>query len=115
VINYFKRMLPDWHMASTTVVGLFGGLVALWDPRWVNVREFSCFVSILLDGYIRGLKGHIHILNVYAPYKDRVVFWDKLIASRILELVSLIITGHLNCTIGLEEVWGRSKKVDTMV
>lgn len=70
MINYFRQMFPDWHMAAMIVVLLSGGLVALWDPRWVNVRAFSCFAGILLDGHIIGLKGHIHILNVYAPYKD---------------------------------------------
>lgn len=91
-------------MVVTVVVGLLSVLMALWDPRWVKVGAFSCFLGILLEGHIRGLMGCIHILNVYASYRNIVVFWDKLITSGILELVSLIITGDLNCTVGLDEV-----------
>lgn len=77
--------------------------MALWDPLRVKIKAYKCFVGILLAGNIRGLGARVHILNIYDPYRDRVVFW-----------ASLTITGDLNCTIGLGEVWGRSRKVDPL-
>jgi len=32
-----------------------------------------------------------------------------------MELASLIIAMDLNCTVGLDEVWGRSRKIDLLV
>lgn len=66
------------------------------------------------EGNICGLGSHVHILNIYAPYRDRYIFWDRLISSRMLELDSLIIVGDINCTIRLDEVWGRYKKIDPL-
>lgn len=74
MVEYFRKMLPNWHMAATNAYGLFGGLVVIWDTWWVNVKAFSCFVGILLTGHIHRLKGRIHILNVYAPYVIKPFF-----------------------------------------
>lgn len=115
VVEYFIKMLPDWYMVVTDAHGLSGGLAAIWDPWWVNVKAFSCFAGILLTGHILKLKGRIHIINVYAPYRDRAIFWDSLIESELPDLTSLIIVGDLNCTICLNEIWGCSRKVDVMV
>lgn len=78
--------------------------MAIWDPRWVKFKAFSCFDNILLAGHIRGLQGRVQILNLYAPYKDHAVFWDHMIASEILDLASLIITVNVNYIIDLDEV-----------
>jgi len=67
-------MLLKWHIAPTTIAGLSGGLVALWDPQWVKIKAFKFFVGILLEGNIRRLGGRIHTLNIYAPYRERTVF-----------------------------------------
>lgn len=65
-IKYFRKMFLEWHMVATTTIGLLVCIVALWDPRWVRVRDFSCFVGILHEGHISGLTGGLHILNMYA-------------------------------------------------
>lgn len=115
VIKYFRKMLPYWHMATIDVASLSGGLVALWDPRWVYMKAFLCFACILLAGNIKGFQRRIHILNIYALYRDRDTFWRKIVASESLVLESLVMAGDLNCTIGMDEVWERSRKVDAMV
>lgn len=101
-------------MAAIDVASLSGGLVALWDLKWVRMKAFSCVVGILLVGHIRGLLGRIHILNIYAPYRERDTFWRKMIISGVLALVTLVMVRDLNCIIGLDEVWGKSKRVDAM-
>jgi len=101
-------------MAATNVHGLLGGLVAISDPQWVKVKEFSFFVGILLASHIRGLMGRINILNVYAPYHNQDILCDHLIESELLDLSSLIIAGDLNCTIDFNEIWGCTRRVNVM-
>eukprot|EP00253_Pinus_taeda_P019600 PITA_19600 len=101
VVSYFQKMFPSWHITTTDSTGLSGGLVALWDPTWVSVKALRCFAGILLEGKFRGTPGYIHILNVYAPYKDRFTFWNQILSSDIMELASLMIAGDLNCTFNI--------------
>lgn len=78
------------------------------------MKAFSCSVGIFLFGYIRVISGRSHILNVYAPYKEREGFWDTMEVSGILNAPSLIFPGDLNSTLGTEEMWGESSVVDRM-
>jgi len=77
-------------------------------------QGFLLFVGILLVGHICGLMGKIHILNVYAHYRDRDNFWQHLIETELLNLSSLVIAGDLNYTVGLHENWGCTRRVDFM-
>lgn len=56
----------------------------------------------------------INILNIYAPYKNRLPFWEKLFASEIFDIESLMIAGDLNVTLNPEERWGKSRKRDPL-
>lgn len=68
----------------------------------------------MVSANFRGCPNVIHILNVYAPYKDRASFWEPFITSGILDDEALLIAGDLNCTMGRDEVWGRGKKADSI-
>jgi len=113
-IEYFRKMFPTWHITAIAAMGLSGSLVALWDPRWINMKDFKCFVGILLEGNIHGMLGYVHILNIYAPYRERGEFWDIFISPSIMELQTLIIAGDLNCIISLDETWGCFRKTDPL-
>lgn len=113
-VLYFQKMFPSWHISATDSTGLLGWLVALWDPSWVSVKAFRCFAGILLEARFRGIPGNIHILNIYAPYKDRFTFSNWVFFSEMMELVSLIIVGDLNYTLSSDEVWGCGRKVDPL-
>lgn len=104
-INYFLSVCPSWHLVAIDSSGLSGGLVALWDPRWANLVAYKFFIDILFTGHIQGVYSHIHLLNLYAPWNERKVFWDWMEAYGILKIGSLIIVGDFNATISMEECW----------
>lgn len=76
------------------------------------MKAYSCFVGIILMGKIKGLPGRIHIFNIYAPYRDRISFWEKLVDSGILVLDSLLMAVDLILTIGLDAICGDSYRLD---
>ena len=73
-ISYFRKMLPTWHMVAVEANGQFGGLTVLWEPKWIKAKAYKCFVGILISASIRGKEWPINILNMYAPYKNRINF-----------------------------------------
>ena len=48
----------------------------------------------------------IMILNIYGPYQDRVLFWDKVFNTPMLDGRELILGGDFNFSLGSVEVWG---------
>lgn len=97
-IAYFRHMFPSWHISATGAIGLSGGLAMLWDPVRVLAKTFRCIDGILLAKF-KGMAGPVHILNVYAPYKDRLSFWKRFLPCEIMGIDSLLIAGDLNCTL----------------
>jgi len=92
-ISYFRKMFPSWYLVASEARGLSGGLAALWDPQWIRAKAYKCFAGIIISASIRGKSFPINILNTYAPYKNRIPFWEKLFASEIFDIESLVIAG----------------------
>lgn len=86
----------------------------LWDPDWIKAKAYRCMASILILAQIRGHKNPINILNIYAPYKNRMPFWEKLFESKIFDIEFLLIAGDLNITLNMDEIWGSNKKKDPL-
>lgn len=105
-------MLPNWYISAIDAVGLSGGLAVLWDPRWINAKAYSCLVGILISAHVRGLKCRINILNIYAPFRNKSDYWDRLFASEVFDIDSLLVAGDMNITFSSDEIWGKGKKVD---
>jgi len=91
VLDYFWKMLPEWHMVAVKSMGLFGGFAASWDQYWTSFRAHKCFPRVFLSGRLWGLVGRLHLLNLYSHYRDRTSFWDRLDASNLLKIGSLIV------------------------
>lgn len=113
-IAFFRRMFPTWFMVATEANGQLGGLAVLWDPSWIKAKAFKCCAKILISAFIRGHALVFNILNVYAPYRNRLSFWERLFASEILEIDSLMIAGDLNVTLRSDECWGNCRKIDPL-
>lgn len=113
-LAFFRKMFPSWHMAATEAEGLSGGLVVLWDPLRVRAKAFKCCAGILISASIRGRPQILNILNIYAPYKNRLPFWTNLFNSDILDIESLLIAGDLNLTLNSEECWGHCRRKDRL-
>lgn len=114
-ISYFRKMFPSWHLVASEAKGLSGGLAVLWDPVWIRAKAYKCFAGILISASIRGNDCPINILNIYAPYKNRILFWEKKFALEIFDIETLMIAGDLNVTLSSEERWGNSRKRDPLV
>ena len=63
-LSFFRAMFLAWHMVVKDAEGRFGGLAALWDPRWASLKAFSFFGGILLTGYFRGFSHKVHLINL---------------------------------------------------
>eukprot|EP00253_Pinus_taeda_P014722 PITA_14722 len=111
-ITYFRRMFPSWHMVATNAVGLSSSLAVLWDPKWIKAVAFQCSAGILILAYIRDYPDPVHILNIYAPYKDCYPFWEYFVSSELLDIDSLLMGGDFNCTLCNDEIWGNGRKND---
>lgn len=59
----------------------------MWDPHVFNLRAFKFVVGI---GFQRGSNMCMRLLNIYAPFSNKKVFWDRVDASGI-EVNSLIL------------------------
>ena len=93
-------------MCCIDAEGLSGGLVAAWNPKNYFFKPFMTCVRILLEGKVLGFEKFLHLLNIYAPYKDRKQFWDKIEVSCMLSVENLVIVGDLNMTLHSFENWG---------
>lgn len=103
IIEVFRNIFPDWHMVVVDSCGLSGGTATLWDPRWASLTSYKFFVGILLTRHIRRDSHSIHFLNLYAPYKDRVSFWNRMEACDTLKIGSRIIDGDFSDTFSMRE------------
>jgi len=83
-------IFPRWQVCEVDSLGLFGGLMAFWYPKFVNFIAHKSFPGILLFSFIRGSKDRFNILNTYAPYSSRIYFLDKLESCSLLKMGSLI-------------------------
>lgn len=113
-IVYFWSMLPGWFIAALDAFGLSGGRVAIWDPRWFKLKAYRFFSGILLSGYWRGFRFRINIMNVYAPYSDRLKFWNRLHDCGYFLLSNLIMAGDFNVSFYAYEIWGNYGRSDPL-
>ena len=62
--------------------------------------------GLLVQDSFRDMPSPIAILNVYGPYRDRELFWEKALRVGILNIPNLVLGGDLNLTLNSSEIWG---------
>ena len=75
-----------------------GNLVAS-NPHMANFKAFLSKVGIMVEGHIFCFSKLIRVLNIYAPYSNRLEFWEGVFYSSILDDNSLIVAGDFNLTL----------------
>ena len=91
--------------------GCFGGEVAMWDPQCTSFKAYGFFGGIILFRHIQGFRHRLHLVNLYAPYKDRVTFWQRMVNCGIFLLDHLLIVGDFNTTLDDAYIWGKKEEV----
>ena len=56
----------------------------------------------------------ISILNVYGPYRDHELFWEKAFCGGLLSIPNLVLGGDLNLTLYSSEIWGIKASLDPL-
>jgi hypothetical protein len=112
--NFMFTLRPDWMMCAVSSVGNSGGLLASWDPTCFEFAPVLSVGGILLSGSCLTTKRKLTLLNVYAPCKDRKLFWEKVDRAGLLALDNLILAGDLNLSTSPEESWGDFALTDSL-
>lgn len=107
-------MFPEWNMGATNVFGLLGGCAALWDPKLVALKPYGFYGSMILSGYCRNFNHRINVINLYAPYAGKLIFWSRLEDLGIIILSNLILAGDFNCSLYPHEIWGVKGRGDPL-
>ena len=94
----FSKLLPSWEFCAISASDLSGGLLTAWNPLRVKCRAFQTCAGLLVQASFHGMPSPIAILNVYAPYRDRELFWEKAHRGGILSISNLVMGGDLNLT-----------------
>ena len=85
-----------------------------WNPHRVRCRAFETLAGILVKAKFWGLNTTLGILNYYGPYRDRDIFWDKVLREGLLNSPNLILGGDLNLTMSSSEIWGKRAVLDPL-
>ena len=93
------RILKDWEVFAIDAVGISSGLVAAWNHVTCSFKPFRTCVGILLEERVLGVEKHLHLLNIYTPYKDRKFLLDLNEVSGVLSLENVVVVGDLNLTL----------------
>ena len=63
---------------------------------------------------MRGFQHKIHLINLYAPYRERMQFWNRMEGCGFLLLDRLIIVEDFNCSLDDGEIWGEKGQSDPL-
>jgi hypothetical protein len=83
---------------------MIGGLLSGWNPTLAELDAFDTSAGIYLEGRFKQSTDKVKLLNCYAPYKDRELFWQPIFQSGLLREEGIIVGGDLNFTLSMRGV-----------
>ena len=89
------------------VRGRSGGLAMGWDTcvvKALNIWGFESVLGMTVQGLDLGVP--VDVFNLYGPYINRPLFWDKIFSLDLFGGDMVVIGGDLNFSLGQAEVWG---------
>jgi hypothetical protein len=89
-------------------LGQSGGLIIGWSPACKAIFSLSLHLAIAVKLEVKDVGISLNVVNVYDPYFDRIPFWENLAYSGVLNDMNMVVSGDLNLTLSLREVWGQS-------
>jgi hypothetical protein len=78
---FFLQCFPSWNVVALDPCGRSGGFLSGWNPTFVELCSFGTSTGIYLEGRFKQSVEKVKLLNCYAPYKDRELFWQPIIES----------------------------------
>ena len=105
-LHAFSKLLPTWEFCAISASGLSGGLLTAWNPHRVKYHVFETCAGILVKASFHDLSTPFSILNVYGPYRNRELFWEKAHRRGLLSIPNLVMGGDLNLILNTSKIWG---------
>jgi hypothetical protein len=112
--HLFLQCFPSRNVMALDPFGRLGGLLSGWNPTFVELYAFGTSAGIYLEGRFKQFVDKVKLLNCYAPYKDRELFWQPIIQSGLLREECIIVGGDLNLTLYARELWGELARSDPL-
>ena len=110
----FSKLKPGWEFCASDASGLFGGLLAGWDPHLVCCKDFYSLACIILKANFKCLSDTFTVINCYGPYTQRFTFWNNVVAGGFLGQPNLLLDRGLNFTLSSVEIWGCKARLDPL-
>ena len=110
-----ESWFPGWSFETLDVRGRSGGLAIgrnIGRVRLLNIWGLESVLGMSLKAM--DLVDTFTVVNVYGPYLNRVLFWDKLFNNSLLRGDMMVIGGDFNFSLGQAEVWGPHAHVDLL-
>ena len=101
-------------METLDAKGHSGGLLTAWSPALnkVATRKLDSVIETKLND--KETRMDFTLLNVYGPFYDRKLFWEKFSLAWAKNQPNVILGGDLNLTLATGEVWGENAKQDAL-
>ena len=74
---FFVPLLLGWELTTIDMLGLFGGLLVVWNHRKGIFSYFQNLAGILLTGDYVGFASQLKMVKCYPPYSEREYYWEK--------------------------------------
>lgn len=115
VVKSLGTLFPGRQFQALDSHGHSGGVaVGFREGKIKYLNSWGFSNGLGMEVLTPDLDFPLTILNIYGPCKERVYFWNNLLAKPMLKIQNLVIGGDLNFSMGRAEAWGPSAREDPL-